>query len=122
MLRKTIQRDAIRKALVHAARPLTTQEILETAQEEVPQIGIATVYRTVKTLAEEGSIRTVVVPGEPDRYEVSGKAHHHHFSCRVCGRMFEMDGCPVGLENLVPKGFLMEDHEVFIYGRCDECN
>jgi Fur family ferric uptake transcriptional regulator len=35
--------------------------------------------------------------------------------------MFEMDGCPGDLQSLVPRGFVMEDHEVFIYGRCREC-
>ena len=121
MQRDTAQRRAIRKAFSALNRPLSPQEILEAAQVQVPNMGLATVYRTVKSLTESRDLIVVDVPGEPQRYELAGKEHHHHFSCRQCGRMFEMDGCPGDLERLVPRGFTMEDHEVYIYGRCREC-
>lgn len=121
MQRDTAQRRAIRKVFSAQNRPLTPQEILDSAQQFVPRMGLATVYRTLKSLTESHDLAVVDVPGEPQRYELSGKGHHHHFSCRTCGRMFEMDGCPGDLQNLVPRGFVMEDHEVFIYGRCREC-
>ena len=94
----------------------------EKAQKAVPNLGIATVYRTVKGLIDDGELTAVELPGEPQRYERAGKGHHHHFTCNTCGRMFEMDGCPQGLHLLVPDGFKMESHEVFIYGRCADCN
>jgi len=119
--RDTAQRRAIQSVFSSENRPLTPQELLEGAQVAVPQLGLATVYRTLKRLTEAGAVMVVDVPGEPQRYELAGKGHHHHFSCRLCGRMFEMSGCPGDLERLVPKGFLMEDHEVFIYGRCRDC-
>ena len=121
MQRDTAQRRAIRKVFSAQNRPLTPQEILDSAQQFVPRMGLATVYRTLKSLTESHDRSVVDVPGEPQRYELSGKGHHHHFSCRACGRMFEMDGCPGDLQNLVPRGFVMEDHEVFINGRCREC-
>ncbi len=121
MQRDTAQRRAIRGVFNQENRPLTPQELLEGAQSAVPQMGLATVYRTLKSLTEAGAVMVVDVPGEPQRYELAGKDHHHHFSCKQCGRMFEMDGCPGDLERLVPDGFVMEDHEVFIYGRCRDC-
>lgn len=121
MQRNTAQRRAIRSVFSAHNRPLSPQEILAAAQLHVPQIGLATVYRALKNLTESKALTIVDVPGEPQRYELAGKGHHHHFSCRECGRMFEMDGCPGDLERLVPRGFVMEDHEVFIYGRCREC-
>lgn len=121
MQRDTAQRRAIRDVFNQENRPLTPQELLEGAQATVPQMGLATVYRTLKSLTESGTVMVVDVPGEPQRYEIAGKDHHHHFSCKQCGRMFEMDGCPGDLERLVPDGFVMEDHEVFIYGRCSDC-
>ncbi|MCA9418695.1 MAG: transcriptional repressor, partial [Candidatus Omnitrophica bacterium] len=54
-------------------------------------------------------------------YEMNGKRHHHHFVCRVCGRVFDIEGCPGQIEAMTPKGFLVEDHEIFLYGRCEEC-
>mgnify|MGYP003640090657 CR=1 FL=1 len=121
MQRDTAQRRAIRRVFSRENRPLTPQEVLAGAQSTVPQMGLATVYRALKSLTEGGTVMVVDVPGEPQRYELAGKDHHHHFSCRGCGRMFEMDGCPGDLEQLVPTGFVMEDHEVFIYGRCPDC-
>ena len=105
-----------------AGRPLTPREVLDKAHGHVPNMGIATVYRTVKALMEEGWLSAVEMPGQPQRYERAGKEHHHHFNCNRCGRTFEMDGCPGGLDSMVPDGFKMETHEVFIYGLCEECN
>lgn len=122
MIRDTVQRRAIRRVLTEADRPLTPREVLDDAQEHAPGLGIATVYRTVKGLCEEGFLTTVELPGEPARFELSAKQHHHHFSCRMCGRVFELEGCPEGLKRLLPKGFSMEDHDVVLYGACRECN
>ncbi len=121
MHRDTAQRRAIRQVFREAARPLSPGEILEGARRFVPNLGIATVYRSVRGLTEEGWLVPVEVPGEPHRYELSGQDHHHHFTCRQCGRMFDFDGCPKDLARLVPAGFVMEDHEVFLYGRCADC-
>jgi len=121
MQRDTVQRRAIRLVFRETARPLSPAEILEGARRVVPNLGIATVYRSVRSLTEEGWLTAVEVPGEPQRYELSGKDHHHHFTCRGCGRMFDFDGCPQDLARLVPPGFVMEDHEVFLYGRCADC-
>src|SRR5688572_19131816 len=78
MDRNTTQRNAIRHALQETGRPLSPQEILETAQADVPGLGIATVYRTIKSLVAEGWLVPVELPGEPARYELSRIAHHHH--------------------------------------------
>ncbi len=121
ILRHTQQRAAIRAALEAADRPVTPQELLAAARVRVPELGQATVYRAIKTLLEERLAVEVKVPGEPDRYERAGKAHHHHFLCRACQRMFEMAGCPVHLHNLAPKGFKIEGHDLTLYGRCPDC-
>ena len=60
-------------------------------------------------------------PGEVPLYEVSGKSHHHFFRCRQCGHMYQIKGCVAALKPLVPRGFKMEDHELFLFGLCAEC-
>lgn len=124
MALRTRQREAIRAALEDAGRPLGAREVHAAAQAVVPGLGLATVYRTLRTLEEERSIRAVALPGEPPRYEVAGKAHHHHFHCRVCGRVFDVDGC-VGdtapLAALTPAGFRLATHEIILYGDCAGC-
>lgn len=122
MERTTRQRDAIRQALVQAGRPLLPTEILVAAQAEVPALGIATVYRNLKQLAEAGEVQSVELPGEAPRFEPGGHHHHHHFSCTVCQRVFDVHACPGDMQKLAPTGFQVERHELTLYGRCSECS
>lgn len=121
MERNTRQKRAVREALSVANRPLTPLEILEAAQVEVPSLGIATVYRVLKTLCAEGAVVLVELPGGVGRYEMAHLGHHHHFHCRTCERVFEVEGCPENLTRLAPPGFEMDGHEVVLYGRCRTC-
>jgi len=120
-LRDTAQRRAIRKALEDGGRPLSRAEILTAARRAVPRLGIATVYRTLKGLEAEGLVRSVDIPGNVPRYEVSAKHHHHHFHCAGCSRVFEVDSCPGDMAHMAPRGFVTEGHEVILYGRCPDC-
>lgn len=121
MERNTRQRDAIRDALAAAHRPLLPQEILAAAQPGAPGLGLATVYRNLKSLADAGAVAAVQIPGESPRYEIAGHSHHHHFQCRGCGRVFDVHACPGDLSGLAPAGFVVEDHELTLYGRCQDC-
>lgn len=119
--RKTRQRAAIRAVFEAASRPLSIGEVLKLAQREVHSLGIATVYRAVGTMVEEGFLQQVEVGGEAPRYEVAGGPHHHHFHCRRCGRVFEVEGCLPEVEGLAPEGFRVEGHEIMLAGLCAEC-
>jgi Fur family ferric uptake transcriptional regulator len=121
MERNTRQRSAIRDAIARAERPLLPQEVLDAAQEDVPGIGIATVYRNLKALVDEGELQAVNLPGENPRFEVMGHRHHHHFQCRQCQRVFDVHACPGDLSHLAPQGFTVEDHDLTLYGRCRDC-
>jgi Fur family ferric uptake transcriptional regulator len=121
MERSTRQRAAILSAIERERRPLSPAEILTGARSEVPGLGTATVYRTLKALVAESVIVSVELPGEPPRYEPAGAKHHHHFRCRGCDRVFEVPGCPKGIGALVPRGFELDGHELVLYGRCRGC-
>lgn len=121
MERNTRQRAAIREAIVLADRPLLPQEVLEAAQQASPGLGIATVYRNLKALADEGEISIVDLPGENPRYEAAGHQHHHHFQCLQCQRVYDVHACPGNLAHLAPAGFTVEAHELTLYGRCSRC-
>ena len=120
-VRHTKQRAAIREAVERAGRPLAAEEILAEASKEVRGLGLATVYRGVRDLLEEKWLTGVELPGEPPRYELAGKAHHHHFHCCTCGRVFEVDACPPDLDKLVPAGFRAGRHEIIMHGECADC-
>ena len=128
MERDTRQRRAIRRVLEKSGNPLSTREVLVAAHRHAPTLGVATVYRNLKALVEEGWLKAVELPGEPTRYEPAGLSHHHHFRCRGCARIFDLvgnrkggrKGCqPPGAR--APKGFVVESHEILVYGRCASC-
>ena len=124
MQRNTNQRRAILKALETALGPLTPQEVLEQAGQEHKHLGLATVYRNLNSLSEQGDIVAVHLPNDVTRYEVSGRAHHHHFCCSKCTQVFELSQrCPVAiLEGVtLPGGFKVQGHELTLYGTCPQC-
>jgi Fur family ferric uptake transcriptional regulator len=120
--RNTRQKAAIREVFLAMDRPLGPQEVLEHAGSRKTGLGIATVYRNIKSLVEEGWLTPVGLPGEPDRYEVAGKAHHHHFHCERCQKVFDLPGCPVQLKASLPEGYVSTRHELVLYGKCPSCS
>ena len=119
--RQTKQKEAIRGVIAAANRPLSPDEIRAEAQKSVSSISLATVYRNITAMTQDGWLTAVTYPGMPSRYEVAGKAHHHHFHCDQCDRMFELEGCVVDFKATVPRGFRVKSHEFFLSGRCSTC-
>jgi len=121
MERSTAQRKAIHGVLENTCRPLSPPEIFSAARATAPGLGMATVYRTLKRLLDEKTISQVELPGEAPRYERSGMQHHHHFRCNGCNRVFDWFGCSCNCEEKTPRGFAVEGHEVYLFGRCEDC-
>jgi Fur family transcriptional regulator, ferric uptake regulator len=122
--RQTRQRDAILGVIRDSAGPLTVQEVHERGQQQVPGLGIATVYRTLKLLLDARQIQTVVLPSGETRYEPAELGHHHHFHCRVCDLVYDLDTCPfeIPLERPFPGGYQVDAHEITLYGTCPACH
>jgi Fur family ferric uptake transcriptional regulator len=118
--RNTRQRSAIHAALAAARRPLLPAEILELAQQTIPELGLATVYRNIKLLLDGGEVQGVELPGAAMRYELA-QGHHHHFQCRRCERVFDVPGCPPDLQAFAPAGFVVDGHDLILYGTCAAC-
>jgi Fur family ferric uptake transcriptional regulator len=121
MERNTNQRRAIRRAFEEAGRPLSPLEVLQAAKPYSPSLGIATVYRALKGLTEEGWLLPVELPGESTRFEMAGKPHHHHFACRKCKLVLDLPECRDSFKSQVPPGYTVESHEVVFYGLCPKC-
>ena len=121
MKRKTSQRAAIEHVFHQHNRPLGVEEILQAGREIVGTLNQATVYRNLKRLVENGWIKQINHPSLGTLYERSGKEHHHHFHCHDCNRVFELPGCALDEKEAAPQGFVVEDHEVFLFGACPSC-
>ena len=120
MERSTRQRSAIEETLSKVGQPMLPQALLAAAQQIVPSLSLATVYRNLKALEAEGRIEAVTLPGEPARYEMR-KHHHHHFHCKGFDQVIDIDACPGNLSHLLPRGFVLEDHQITLYGKCPAC-
>ncbi len=121
MRRKTSQRAAIERILLQESRPLSPLEVLEIGRRIVPSLNLATVYRNLKLLTETGRLVRLSHPILGTIYEPQGKDHHHHFHCRACRRVFDIPGCAYSESQPLPKGFVTESHEVFLFGICPHC-
>lgn len=121
-IKNTRQRHAIEAALAGARRPLLPAEILASAQQALPELGLATVYRNLKSLLAAGAIQGVELPGAALRYELAHQPHHHHFQCRRCQQVVDIPGCPPGIATMAPPGFLVDGHALTLYGLCAACS
>jgi Fur family ferric uptake transcriptional regulator len=120
--RNTRQRETIVGVIRASEGPLTVQEIFTRAHDQVPGLGIATVYRTMKLLSDAREVQVVILPSGETRYESAQLGHHHHFHCRVCETVYDMDTCLVRVpETRKVEGFLIESHELTCYGVCPSC-
>jgi len=119
---KTTQRDVILGVVADADGPLSPLEILNAAAPRLPRLGLATVYRTMKLGVETGALRAVELSTGPTRYEPTGRGHHHHFACRSCHHVYDVEGCPGRFDRLVPEGFTLESHDLVLYGICESCS
>lgn len=129
-LKVTYQRIAILEVLSN--RPgehLTAEEIYDLVKAEYPDIGLATVYRTIQLLSDLNLIDKLNLDDGYVRYEIGRKNceechHHHHLICLECGNIYAFqDDLLENLEERIKEtlGFEVEDHEVKLYGHCKEC-
>lgn len=104
-----------------SSRPLSPREVLAQGQTFVPGLGLATVYRNIRRLLEEGWLVEVPLPGSPSRYELADRPHHHHFHCRSCDRVFDLEVCGIAFDRVVSAGYRVEQHDLTLSGRCPHC-
>jgi Fur family ferric uptake transcriptional regulator len=119
--RSTPQRKTIELFLEQATSPMLPKELHQQAQQSIPNLGIATVFRALKDMVAEGNVRVVEIPGDSPRYESIKRKHHHHFKCHGCEQVFCIEGCPGNLETLLHPGFELTDHDITLFGTCSNC-
>ena len=129
-LKVTSQRLMVLNILgAHGDEHLTVEEIYDLAKEESPEIGLATIYRTVQVLLDLHVIDKVTFDDGFTRYELNGEEsasghRHHHAICTGCGKVYSLESDLLdSLEEEVMEklGFLVTNHEVKLYGLCSEC-
>jgi len=126
----TRQSTAIEDAMREADGFRTAQELFDVVRGSGQKVGLTTVYRHLNLLAEAGTVDVVHrADGEAQfrlcgtALEPTGRDHHHHVVCRVCGRSEEVDGPEVEewAERVAgAAGYTDISHTVEIFGRCPQ--
>lgn len=122
-LRLTGQRKLILDAFLRAGCHLTIEELYKRAREICPNIGMATVYRTVKLLCECGLASGFKHADGACRYEL-GHEFHEHLICVKCGRLVEVTDPEIQeLQNRTARKnvFKILHSRLELYGLCREC-
>lgn len=123
--RMTKQRAALLEAL-GAGDFRSAQAWHDLLRHEGSAIGLATVYRTLQSLAEVGEVDAVVTDSGETLYRRCEQPteHHHHLRCRVCGKALDMDvpEFEAWAEQFASRhGYSDIEHTVEITGVCSDC-
>lgn len=124
----TTQREAtVRVLLENEVDHLSAEDVYLLVKEKSPEIGLATVYRTLELLSELKIIHKLNFGDGVARYEFrseDAKFHHHHLVCHHCGHVDEiLEDWLVPIEERVTRDFNFHilDHRLIFYGICRNC-
>jgi Fe2+ or Zn2+ uptake regulation protein len=121
--RATRQLEAVFQALQGDPTHPFADEIYRRVRKKLPRISLATVYRNLQRLVEEGKIRAVLLGERVARYDPE-TSDHDHFICESCGRVIDLFLEPtrqVDLTSLANDGYVVTTHKLTVYGLCREC-
>ncbi|HBG22546.1 MAG: Fur family transcriptional regulator [Syntrophaceticus sp.] len=123
----TPQRQMILKTLLdNAEKHFNAEELHFVLKQTDPEIGLATVYRTLEILSDLDILHKIDFGDGSVRYEFSEhEAHnHHHLICIKCGRIIEVnDDLLEALETWIEEKtlFHITDHQLKFFGYCRNC-
>lgn len=124
-LKHSRQREQIAQIFFELEGHVSVDELLARTRQSDPRVSLATVYRTMKLLAESGLAAVRQFGDGQTRYEVAaGRAHHDHLICVGCGEIVEFSNPQIeALQAEVARrhGFAVERHRLELYGRCARC-
>jgi Fur family ferric uptake transcriptional regulator len=122
-LKHTRQREAILSAFLGAAGHMTSEDLYERVRAEHPEIGAATVYRTLKLLCDAGIAHPSHFRSGVTLYE-HRHGHHDHLICQGCGEIVEFECSMIEgaqLEIAERYGYRLTNHRHDLYGYCKRC-
>ena len=124
-VRGTRQAEALASVLGSLPGFLSAQQIHAELRRRGERIGLATVYRQLQVLSEDGRVDTIREAGGETLYrQCRSEAHHHHLICRACGASVEVEGRAVeqwAAKVAAEAGFTAVDHTVELFGLCPRC-
>jgi Fur family transcriptional regulator, ferric uptake regulator len=123
-LKSTGQRDNIVRVFFELGWHLSAEELYAEVKKKNPQVGYATIYRTLRLLKECELVEERRFEDGHIRYEAVGGRHHDHFICERCGKIIEFED--ENLERMQHRvarnlGVALSHHKIELYGLCADC-
>ncbi len=125
-IRNTKQRQAIFEAIERHGGHLTADEVYKLVRRRFPRLSLGTVYRNLRVLVSQGSLRELDF-GMAVTYYETAKDAHYHLICRVCGSIDDAE-MPIErrLQSVIGEagklgGFRIEEHRLDFIGICASC-
>ncbi|MCI0824389.1 MAG: transcriptional repressor [Chloroflexi bacterium] len=118
--RTTSPRRAVLQAVAGQERHFTAEQL----REQLPEVGRATVYRSLRLLVDSGALCRVLLEDGTLHYQLSHHGHHHHLLCVECGSSQDLLGCDIEEqlhEVSAAHSFQLSGHWLEVYGLCQDC-
>lgn len=124
-LKSTKQRSLIIDVFFEMDGHFSVEEVWARVRQDNPRVSVATVYRTMKLLAESGLAHARNFGDGQTRYEAAvGRDHHDHLICTRCGTIIEFENDQIErMQEAVARrhGFKVTSHKMELYGLCKNC-
>ncbi|MFF3332939.1 Fur family transcriptional regulator [Streptomyces sp. NPDC002888] len=123
-MRVTAPRMAVLVAVSDSSGHLDADTLRERAQRVTGHLSLQATYNVLHALTDAGLVRCTQIPGHPARYETERHDNHHHFVCRGCGAIRDVE-CTVGtapcMEPQLPEEYDTQEAVVTFWGLCPDC-
>lgn len=120
--RNTHQKQIILETIQGRGRHMCAEQVLAEAQKKDPGIGLATVYRNLNLLEQQGKIQKIRL--HDSCFYDGNPEPHDHFRCTVCGKFEDLDmkyEKRLDTEASEKTGYVIQRHAVLYEGICAEC-
>jgi Fe2+ or Zn2+ uptake regulation protein len=118
----TRQRACVFDYLSRVSHHPTAEEVFLAVKQEMPRIGLATVYKNLESLVTCGAASKLSYGDSAARYDIRTD-HHYHTRCLKCGRIADVDPASRDYMSVIktPNGFKVEEVRVELVGYCKNC-
>lgn len=121
----TPQRKVIVETFLETEGHFTAERLCELVKEKAPEVGQATIYRTLKLMVDSGLADSIDTGDGGALYEHAyGHDHHDHLICVKCKRKIEIfdEAIEHRQEEVAEEhGFELTRHRMYLFGVCADC-